>query len=66
MNDVYDTTAFVVVSGLCLVASVALPPRSWPVGFRRMIVLAVVARIAGATARLWVVTDYYGKGDALR
>ncbi len=66
MNDAYDIAAFVVVSGLCVVGAAGLSPATWPSGFRRIVVVAVIARIFGCTARLWVVTDYYGRGDALR
>jgi hypothetical protein len=66
VSEAYDIAAFVVVSGLCLIAAATLAPASWPSGFRRIVVVAVFARILGSMARLWVVTDYYGRGDALR
>lgn len=66
MSDAYDIAAFLLVSGLCLVAAAVFTPKTWPSGFRQMVVWAVLARIGGATFRLWVVTDYYGRGDALR
>ena len=54
------------MSGFCLALAIFAAPSSWPSEFRRIVVLAVIARIAGSALRLLVAQVWYGRGDALR
>jgi hypothetical protein len=66
MSTAYEWIGFFWVATLALAAAAILPPRSWPAWLRRFVLLAVMARIVSSTARLFMVSDIYGRGDALR
>lgn len=66
IGSVYDWAAFCVLATVALTAATLLPPRGWPRWFRQLIVAGVAVRIAGSWARLYSITDVYGRGDALR
>lgn len=66
MNTVYDWAVFAVVSAAVLIGANVALPRSWPPGFRRVVLFAVAARIPASLARLLVISAWYGRGDAYR